>query len=345
MFSTTRKCSQAPRIFTQFATNLPNWELKVLSTELKIKIRFALTTYSIRDLEKLTGIKAHTIRIWEQRYNIIKPKRTKTNIRYYTDTDVKFILNVAVLNKTGLRISKIAKLSKTEISQKVSSVSRKSSENAAQLQALVIAMMELDESKFEEIMMVSIAQEGTESTMTRIMIPFLEKLTLLWLTGSVSTVHEQFINHLIRQKIIAAIDGLPIPAKDNYNKKFIVYLPKCESDAQEIILLSAYYLLKARQHKVLYLGLGIDVEDLIIACELHQPDYIYTIVSDNKGKAHVHNYVNKLVQFLPNTSFLLSGYYMRENISVAAPSVSMLEDFNDVVNFLDTLSLEQTPRN
>lgn len=301
-----------------------------------------MTTYSIKDLEKLTGIKAHTIRIWEQRYNIIEPKRTKTNIRYYTDTDVKFILNVAVLNKSGLRISKIAKLSHAEISQKVSSISHDNFENTTQLQALTIAMMELDESKFEQIMQVNTQQSGFESTMVRIVVPFLEKLSLLWLTGSISTVHEQFINCLIRQKIISAINDLPIPTRnsDPNQKRFIVYLPKDEGEEQEVLLLLAYYLLRVRKHTVLYLGTGIELGDLTIAHELHHPDYIYTIVSDNKGKEHTHRYVTKLIQRFPSTSFLLSGYYMRENVPVSAPSISMLEDFNDVVSFFDNLEFK-----
>ncbi|MCH2042689.1 MAG: MerR family transcriptional regulator [Saprospiraceae bacterium] len=299
-----------------------------------------MTTYSIKDLEKLTGIKAHTIRIWEQRYNIIEPKRTKTNIRYYTDADVKFILNVAVLNKSGLRISKIAKLSHAEISQKVSSISHDNFENTTQLQALTIAMMELDEYKFEQIMQANIEQEGFESTMVRIVVPFLEKLSLLWLTGSISTVHEQFINCLIRQKIIAAINDLPIPTRDSKYKRFIVYLPKGEGEEQEVLLLLAYYLLRMRKHTVLYLGTGIELGDLTIAHELHKPDYIYTIVSDNKGKEHTHKYVTKLIQRFPSTSFLLSGYYMRENVPVSAPSISMLEDFNDVVSFFNNLEFK-----
>ena len=138
-----------------------------------------MSNYSIKDLEKYTGVKAHTIRIWEQRYNLLEPHRTETNIRYYDDNDLKTLLNIALLNKNGYKISKIAKMSVDEIVHKVADISEVNFENATQLDALTISMIEMDEYKFDRIISTNIEQIGFERTMLEIINPFLEKLSLL----------------------------------------------------------------------------------------------------------------------------------------------------------------------
>ncbi len=159
-----------------------------------------MAVYSIKDLEKLSGIKAHTLRVWEQRYDIIHPHRTKTNIRYYLDDDLKFILNIALLNKNGIKISKIAQMSREEIAEKVAAISEINFEYGTQLDALTISMIEMDEYKFDRIIRTNIQQLGFERTMLEIIYPFLDKLSVLWLTGSINPVQENFMSYLIRQK-------------------------------------------------------------------------------------------------------------------------------------------------
>jgi len=154
--------------------------------------------YSIRDLEKLSGIKAHTIRIWEQRYSIITPQRTDTNIRYYADDDLKLLLNVALLNKNGIKISRIANMSQHEIAEKVAAISEMNFEYDTQLDALTISMIEMDEYKFDRIVSTNSQQIGFERTMLEVIYPFLEKLSVLWLTGSINPAQENFISYLIR---------------------------------------------------------------------------------------------------------------------------------------------------
>ncbi|MEL7120513.1 MAG: MerR family transcriptional regulator, partial [Bacteroidota bacterium] len=229
-----------------------------------------MAVYSIRDLEKLSGIKAHTIRIWEQRYGIIVPQRTKTNIRYYEDEDLKYLLNIALLNKNGIKISKIAKMSKGEVAEKVAAISEINFEYGTQLDALTISMIEMDEFKFDRIISTNIQQLGFERTMIEIIYPFLDKLSLLWLTGSINPVQENFMSYLIRQKIIVAIDEEPLVSGKNV-PKFIIYLP--EGEKQELTLLFMHYLLKARRNQVIYLGQDISIIDLKDACKIHQPDF------------------------------------------------------------------------
>ncbi|MCB0642218.1 MAG: MerR family transcriptional regulator, partial [Phaeodactylibacter sp.] len=210
-----------------------------------------MAIYSIKDLEKLSGIKAHTIRIWEQRYGIINPQRTPTNIRYYEDEDLKFLLNIALLNKNGIKISKIAKMGRDEIGEKVAAISEINFEYGTQLDALTISMIEMDEYKFDRIISTNIDQIGFERTMLEVIHPFLDKLGVLWLTGSINPVQENFISYLIRQKLIVAIDKEPLFI-NSPKPKFMIYLP--EGERQELSILFMHYLLKTRGFQVLYIG-------------------------------------------------------------------------------------------
>ena len=206
-----------------------------------------MAVYSIKDLEKLSNIKAHTIRIWEQRYRLISPSRTKTNIRYYDDSDLKLLLNIALLNKNGIKISKIAEMTLEDITEKVSQISEVNFEYDTQLDSLTIAMIEMDEYKFDRILSTNIQQMGFERTMMEMIYPFLERLNLLWLTGSVNPVQEHFMSYLLRQKVIVAIDKEPL-LEGRDVKKFVIYLP--EGERQELSLLFMHYLLKSRKNQV-----------------------------------------------------------------------------------------------
>ena len=169
-----------------------------------------MAVYSIKELEKLSGIKAHTIRIWEKRYNLIEPHRTNTNIRYYTDSDLKKILNVAVLNRQGIKISNIAKLNDLELKEEIIRVSRSHYSNEDIIDSLIIAMFDLDEYKLLSIIEKSISRIGFTSTVTDVLYPMLDKVGILWQSGDIYPAHEHFLSNLLRQKIIAATDKLKL---------------------------------------------------------------------------------------------------------------------------------------
>ncbi len=293
-----------------------------------------MTVYSIKDLEKLCGIKAHTLRIWEQRYGIVVPKRTKTNIRYYLDADLKRLLNVALLNKNGIKISKIAKMTEEEILKKVAEISEVSFEYNTQLDALTISMIEMDEYKFDKIISSNIEQIGFEKTMLEIIHPFLDKLSVLWLTGSINPVQENFIGHLIRQKIITAIDNEPFSVGKNV-KTFIVYLP--EGENQELSLLLLHYLLKTRKNRVIYLGQNISIQDLKDTYNIHKPDFIFTMITETYANQPVQTYIDSLSESFPTSEILLSGYQVvAQNIS-SQKNVTILGSLQEVINFMDIL--------
>ncbi len=293
-----------------------------------------MAVYSIRDLEKLSGIKAHTIRIWEQRYGVIAPKRTKTNIRYYQDDDLKFLLNVSLLNKNGVKISKIAKMSRQAVAEKVATIAEINFENSTQLDALTLSMIEMDEQKFDRIVSMNIQQMGFERTMLEVIYPFLDKLGVLWLTGSINPVQENFISYLIRQKIIVAIDQEPIP-QGKQVKKFIIYLP--EGEKQELTLLFMHYILKSRRNHVLYLGQDISVADLRDACKVHKPDFIFTMISETFAKEPVQKYVDKLSETFPDCQILLSGYQVVAQKVTTPENVRVLRSLDHTLEFLEVM--------
>ena len=293
-----------------------------------------MAVYSIKDLEKLSGIKAHTIRIWEQRYGIINPRRTKTNIRYYQDDDLKFVLNIALLNKNGFKISKIARMSKVEIAEKVAAISEINFEYGTQLDALTISMIEMDEYKFDRIIGTNIQQLGFERTMLEIIYPFLDKLSVLWLTGSINPVQENFMSYLIRQKIIVAIDKEPLVVVKDV-PKFLIYLP--EGERQELSMLFMQYLVKSRKNHVIYIGQEITLADLKDAHSIHNPDYIFTMITETFAKEPVQAYVDNLSTNFPDSRILLTGYQVVSQ-NVAPPSnVSILKSLDHTLNLLNSL--------
>jgi DNA-binding transcriptional MerR regulator len=294
-----------------------------------------VAVYSIKDLEKLSGIKAHTIRVWERRYGIINPQRTPTNIRFYEDDDLKLILNIALLNKNGLRISKIAEMSKQEIGEKVAKLSEVNFEDGTQLDALTISMIEMDEQKFDRIISANIQQLGFERTMLEVIHPFLDKLGVLWLTGSINPVQENFISYLIRQKIIVAIDQTPLTTQPDSNK-FLIYLP--EGERQELSLLFMHYLLKKRGQHVIYIGQDMSLVDLKDAYEIHAPQYIFTMISETFAKEPVQDYVDSLSENFAPSKILLTGYQVVAQGVLSENNVVVLPSLHDTMVYLDNLS-------
>lgn len=293
-----------------------------------------MAIYSIRDLEKLSGIKAHTLRTWEQRYGIVQPKRTETNVRYYLDEDLQLVLNIALLNKNGLKISKIAKMSKEEIAAEVSAISEENKEEEVLIEAMTLAMLDLDEVRFDRIIEASVQQKGFEQTMLELIYPFLEKLSLLWLTGSVKPVHENFITHLIRQKMMAAIDAIPF-AQLQTNKKFFIYLPPGEK--QELSLLSIHFLLKKEGFPVIYLGQEVSLMDLQDAYKIQPADYIFTIITETFTKSSVQKYVDSLAENFPTTKILLTGYQIAAQDVRPTENITLLYNLGEMLTFLQAL--------
>jgi len=296
-----------------------------------------MAIYSIKDIEKLSGIKAHTIRMWEQRYGIVEPKRTETNIRYYSDNDLKKMLNVALLNKNGIKISKIAKMTAEAIGEKVAAISEINYEYGTQLDALTLSMIEMDEVKFDRIVSANVRQMGFEQTMIEVLYPFLEKISLLWLTGSISPVQENYIGYLIRQQIVVAINELPLRSSDLGTKKFLVYLP--EGEKQELSLLFMHYLVKSRGHQVIYIGHDISILDLNDVSAVHQPDFVFTMISETFVGVSLQDYLDNASNVFSDSQIITTGYQVIAQGIQSSKKISIHQSLMQTIDFLDKLSV------
>jgi len=290
--------------------------------------------YSIKDLENLTGIKAHTIRMWEQRYNIVKPERTCTNIRLYGPNELKLMLNIALLNNNGYKISKIAKMTAEEMKHKVMATVDKRSRYEDQIAALTVAMIDLDESEFERIMANNIREFGFEETILKVIYPFLSKIGVLWATDSINPAQEHFISNLIRQKLIVGIDSLTLPVESDY-PTLMLFLP--EGELHEISLLFSSYLIRARGFRVFYFGQMLPMEDLKKAYDLRQPDYLLTIITSVPGFDKVQDYLNQLAETFPNAQILLSGIQIIGQDHKLAENQEVIYNTERLIQFLEEL--------
>ncbi len=288
--------------------------------------------YSIKDLEQLSGIKAHTLRVWEQRYEIITPKRTPTKIRYYEDADLRLLLNISFLNKNNYKISKIAKMSPEEISETVRKISDSNLEYPNQVNALIIAMVNLDEERFEKIISTNTLQFGFENTMMNIVYPFLSQIGIMWQTGSINPAHEHFITSLIRQKLIVAIDG-QISPQNPKAKKYALFLP--EGELHELSLLFAAYVIKSRHNRVIYLGQSLPLKDLSLISDVYNPDYVLTIVTSYPSREELDQYLGELQKKCPNAKILVSGYQVVNYKGKIDENVEVFESIPSLIGFVD----------
>jgi len=289
--------------------------------------------YFIKDIENITGIKAYTLRIWEQRYGMLVPKRTDTNIRYYEEEDLKYMMNIAILNANGYKISRIAKMSREEVQRRTLVISENNSSYQQQIQALASAMLDFDEREFNKILSINILKLGMEETTTHIIFPFLAHVGILWLSGSIHIAHEHFISSLIKQRMFVAIDQLNVPVSP-VCKKFLLFLPNGEN--HELSLLFASFILRSRGHKVIYLGTSTPIDDLNKIFKIHNPDVIFCAITNSNQMMPVQVYMNTLSRSFPNTDVLLTGNQVIKRRDLKIPSnVRVIGSPDDFLVYLD----------
>ncbi len=288
-----------------------------------------MNVYSIKDVEHLSGIKAHTLRIWEQRYDLLATKRTDTNIRYYDQTDLKLILNVSLLNKHGYKISKISKMNETQLQSEVIAIADKTTHYDDQLQALTLCMLDLDEEKFEEVIDNCISKNGFENAMIQLIYPFLTRIGVLWHADAVSPSQEHFISYLIRQKVIVAINSHKYK---NVGKKYLLFLP--EGENHELTLLFSNYLLRAREQRVVYLGQSLPINDVKEAYKIHKPENILCIITSTPNYEYVQAYINQLSSLFPEANILFTGAQVIGQGLDSPENVLILNKIDDLLDFI-----------
>lgn len=279
--------------------------------------------YSIKDLELLTGIKSHTLRMWESRYGIIKPKRTETNIRYYLDEDLRDVMNVAHLNKLGYKISKIAEM----CAEKRNAMVLENTEECncehteSSIQCLITAMMNFDEQTFNQLLSNAILRLGFEKCMLQLVYPFLEKIGMLWQASSICVAQEHFVSNLLRQKVLAATDAQIINNPETATKA-LLFCPSGE--LHELNLLFANYVLRSRGMHTLYLGADLPLCDLENIKQAYNPDFFvmaftagYSQKNQEQLKERLSNQLNHIPGFIIGAQCSdLKGW--PENISPAS---------------------------
>lgn len=289
-------------------------------------------TYQIKDLEELSGIKAHTIRVWEQRYKIIKPRRTATNIRYYNDEDVRLLLNVAYLCKHRYRISKISQMSYEEMVDNILAISRRGETYEHRVTEMVAAMLELEVEKFEHLVCDCILELGFENAMLRVIMPFLKKIGILWLTKAISPANEHYVSNIIRHRIIVATEAI-IPDLHSESKKFLIFLP--EHELHELMILFANYLVKSRHHRTIYLGQNIPFDNLKPVVDKTNPDYLLTSLTSYPSAEEASGYLQLLSSEFPGQKIFVSGQRISSVFLPFPQNVKRLEDFSELIAVLE----------
>jgi DNA-binding transcriptional MerR regulator len=283
--------------------------------------------YKIKDIEVLTGIKAHTLRIWEKRYAMLIPDRTDTQIRTYTDDELTYLLNISLLNKSGYKISKIANLTKEEVNELVWKI-KVSTDLDNSGEKLILALIHLDELLFRDTLNGLIQEVGLENTFTYHLIPFLDRIGVMWLVGSISAAQEHFISNLIRQKIISEIDKLPIP--DSNLPSIMLFLP--EHEWHEIGLLYYQFLLRFKGLNSVYLGQSLPFDSALDCIRTLRPKAIITSWLTAVDDEFLVKYFQQLKAEVGKTPIYAGGAQVNMKIDLISDMVIEIKQAKDLNN-------------
>ena len=295
-----------------------------------------MNAFTIKDLENLTGIKAHTIRIWEQRYSFLKPKRTTTNIRYYSNEELKKILNISLLNKYGYKISHIDRMSEPEINEKIIGLNNTLAQQERVINDLIQRMVDMDTESFEASITEYIRSKGIEKAINQIIFPFLERIGVLWMTGHINPAQEHLVSNIIRQKIIVGIDsGNSLLSVD---KTVLLFLP--EGEFHELGLLYIHYLMKSRGVKVLYVGSNIPTDDVQYVIREKRPDYLYTHLTSVSNGFNFDRFMNQALRRFENVPFVVSGFLAQQFEKKLPSQVIFKRSLQEVTEFIAGLGQE-----
>ena len=289
--------------------------------------------FTIKDLENLSGIKAHTIRIWEQRYTFLKPRRTDTNIRYYSSDELKSVLNIALLNKYGYKISHIDKMQPQEIRERILQLGSQEAQLERQVNELVRYMVDMEPEGFEEVLEAHIRQRGIDKTLTQLVFPFLEKVGMLWQTNHIHPAQEHIVTHLIRQKLSVGIEQAYTPVR--VNKTVLLFLP--EGEFHELGLLYTWYLLKSRGVQVIYMRANLPLKDLEYVCNLKQPDLCYTHLTSVAPGFHFDKFLGQFALRCGAHRLVVSGLPVQQYDKEVPANVKFKNSLPEVMEMIATL--------
>ena len=292
-----------------------------------------MSSYTIKDLEKISGIKAHTIRIWEQRYNFLQPQRTETNIRSYSADELKVILNVSLLNKYGFKISHIDKMSSEQMEEKIMALNQLDAQKERVVNALIKEMVSLNMVAFERQLDLYIGQKGIEKTINEIIFPYLERVGILWVTNHINPAQEHLATNIVRQKIILGIERLtPLLT---YTKRIVLFLP--EGEYHELGLLYVHFLLKQKGIYVDYLGTNVPMVDLKYLTENKKVDFLYCHITMPARNFKLDKFFANLATINQQIPIILSGQLIQEYKGKISPNMQLKRSLSETIAFLQDI--------
>lgn len=286
-----------------------------------------MSTYSVSQVEQLTGIRSHTLRIWERRYNFLTPDRTTTNIRLYTDEQLRKLLNIAILLRNGHRLSSLNKMSNQEIKDLVIEIF--DAEDVAlddEMQGLIISMVQMDEVGFTKILENQIGKVGVFETITKLIYPFMIHVGSLWRTDRVIPANEHFITNLVRRKLLTKIDAIPLP--DTGARKIVLFLP--EEENHELGLFLADFLARELGWRTYYLGQNIPSDNISDVIEQLKPDLLFSILITPR-LADQDDHLKEVIEN-SGVPWICSGN--REVVSNLSPEITFLSNPNEMIEYL-----------
>ncbi|MEM9077406.1 MAG: MerR family transcriptional regulator [Bacteroidota bacterium] len=293
-------------------------------------------SFSIRDMENLSGIKAHTIRIWEKRYNLFTPERTTTNIRYYSLQSLQKLLNVTLLYNNGYKISKIAKLDESHIPIIVREIVANNSEKNHAINAFKLAMINFDQTLFLNTYSSLLSERSFRDIFNEVFIPLLNELGLLWQTDTISPSHEHFITHLIKQKIYINTEKLQLVEPIKKDKVFALFLP--ENEIHEIGLLYLNYEITLRGYKSIYLGQTMPIESLVDLLKYYDNIHFVSYFTVSPTKDDLNTYFDKFAKtlnFSGNSKLWVLGHQIQYITENRLPS--SIQTFNSIEHLISIL--------
>ncbi len=286
-----------------------------------------MAIYSIKEISILSGIKAHTIRIWEKRYNMFSPARTDTNIRRYSDSDLKLALNASLLINMGYKISRIANMSEEEISSIVSKGNKYTSPPPVP-ESLFISAINLDKESFLQKITETVEQKGLEWTFENLVVPFQKRIGLLWLAGTITPAQEHFATNILREFLIKS--SFSIYAKSQKVDKILFFSP--EGEMHEIGLLYFNSIASIEGYRTIYLGQNVPIADVIEVANKHKVKYLFTSITMALPQEKLNELFSTLSKSIPNVKVLATGYLIEQRFNLLPANiikVSSAEQFRN----------------
>ncbi len=289
-----------------------------------------MSGYSIKDLEVLSGIKAHTIRIWEKRYNLLEPERTDTNIRYYSDSDLRKILNVSLLVRNGFKISKVAEWNDDQVKNKVLEVSEIKTSESDYIDKLIIYMLDFNNQEFVSLTNEIIDELGFKDAMIKVFFNLFARIGTYWQVGTIFPAQEHFVSHIIRQKLIVEIDRL----ESNILKDETILFYLSENEMHELSLLFYHYQAKKSGFKTIYLGQSVPFEDLAKITSQMKIDYVFTAFINSFPKEDLEDYLIKLKELFNSQKIFITGWQVQEHEPKLPRNIKTVKNYSEFVRYL-----------